>query len=132
MICRVCSIEKDDSRFEIIKHSGNRRKACRECIVAKKKARESSDPEKYSENRKYAVLKHKYGISREEYETRLSAQNGVCAICQQEETNGRWLSVDHCHNSMQVRGLLCHTCNTAIGMLKENVESLRRAINYLG
>jgi hypothetical protein len=41
------------------------------------------------------------------------------------------LVVDHCHSSGEVRGLLCHNCNRALGLLKDSVDSLMRAARYL-
>lgn len=129
--CRVCEEEKPVEKFELIAHSGNRRKVCRTCIIAQRLERAKDNPEEYAAKRRYAILKNKYGITREEYERLLTEQGGTCKICNRAETEGRWLSVDHCHNSLAVRGLLCHTCNTAIGMLNDNVETLQSAINYL-
>ena len=41
------------------------------------------------------------------------------------------MSVDHCHDTMKVRGLLCHRCNCGIGLLNEDITVLEKAINYL-
>lgn len=41
------------------------------------------------------------------------------------------LYIDHCHKTNQVRGLLCFSCNSALGHFKDNVESLKKAIKYL-
>ena len=41
------------------------------------------------------------------------------------------LNVDHCHITNKVRGLLCHDCNRALGLLKDNTSILSSAINYL-
>jgi len=76
--------------------------------------------------RKY-ILKRLYDISEEEYNSLAKKQDGKCAICGNEEK----LYVDHNHGTGKVRGLLCNTCNTAIGMVKENTETLLKAITYL-
>ena len=73
----------------------------------------------------------KYGISLEQYDEMLKAQQGVCAICATSCDTGMNLAVDHCHDTNKVRGLLCKNCNTAIGLLKENVENMNKAINYI-
>lgn len=59
-------------------------------------------------------------------------QEGVCAICSSAE-NGRYkhLSIDHCHNSGKIRGLLCNNCNRGLGLLKDNPELLRKAASYV-
>jgi hypothetical protein len=51
--------------------------------------------------------------------------------CKEECPIERVLSVDHCHTTGRVRGLLCSLCNKAIGLLKDSPERLRAAINYL-
>lgn len=71
----------------------------------------------------------KYGISGEDYERLLAAQNGTCAICQQKQE--RLLSVDHCHKSGAVRGLLCVKCNSALGMIGDDLGLVCRIIDYL-
>ena len=82
-------------------------------------------------------LKHKYNMTVEDYDYLWEQQNGVCAICGQEETmkhqNGKTtrLSVDHNHKTGKVRGLLCRKCNIVIGNAKDNIDILFKAIQYL-
>ncbi len=71
----------------------------------------------------------KYSLSREAYQALLHAQGGVCAICGIGPEKP--LRVDHCHDSLRVRGLLCDACNTGLGQFKDNADYLRRAIDYL-
>lgn len=75
------------------------------------------------------ALRYKYGINLIKYNEMLTEQNGVCKICL-NKSNVR-LSVDHCHITGMVRGLLCRTCNLGIGHLNENINNLYRAIDYL-
>jgi len=49
-----------------------------------------------------------------------------------EKRHSMKLVVDHCHEGGQVRGLLCHNCNRALGLLKDDVDTLQKAIDYLG
>lgn len=81
-------------------------------------------------------LKHKYGISLEDYENLLKDQGSVCAICDSKGTETKSghryaLAVDHCHITGSVRGLLCQDCNSGIGSLKDDIALLERAIDYL-
>lgn len=75
----------------------------------------------------------RYGLTADEFNTLLHAQEGLCAVCREplilEKRNG--CHVDHCHQTMRVRGLLCGSCNGAIGRLGDNAEGLRRALAYL-
>lgn len=70
-----------------------------------------------------------YGISPQEYESMVEAQNGLCAICGKE--NKRRLCIDHNHKTEQVRDLLCDRCNTAIGQFEDDPELLKLAAEYL-
>lgn len=67
----------------------------------------------------------------------LEEQNHLCAICGNPETVKNYkdvvskLSVDHCHRTGKVRGLLCQNCNKGIGNLKENEDIILKAVEYL-
>jgi len=78
-------------------------------------------------------LKTKFDLSYDDYCEMERGQNGVCAICGQFETHrrGQRLCVDHNHETGETRGLLCHHCNTGIGLLGDDVETLQKAIDYL-
>lgn len=89
-------------------------------------------------HRKYS-LKTEYGLSLEQYIEIYNKQNGRCAICDtmgghvMVETANQLniLCVDHCHVNNAIRGLLCHKCNKALGLLQDKIHILRNAINYL-
>ena len=70
----------------------------------------------------------KYGITKVEFDRRFAEQGGKCAICFKEQ---RSLCVDHCHSTGAIRGLLCTQCNSALGLLGDTEEGLRRALAYL-
>lgn len=97
----------------------------------------NATPEGKLELRRRALKK--YGLTCEDYALILRRQNGVCAICKKNETvkdssgNMRRLDVDHNHITGKNRGLLCQSCNTALGKLKVDLgtELLLEAINYI-
>lgn len=78
-----------------------------------------------------AELKRLYGITLEDYVEMFDNQNGVCAICKEECKTKNSLSVDHDHQTGKVRGLLCNSCNGGLGLFKDNINILRKAIEYL-
>lgn len=77
-------------------------------------------------------IKHKYKISLSDYEDLISKQGNSCAICKtHQDSLYRRLSIDHCHKTGKVRGLLCDRCNKSIGAFNDDVQLLDSAINYL-
>ncbi len=77
---------------------------------------------------KIARVRREYGMELEDLEQMLIDQNGLCAICEEELEKPH---VDHDHTTGEVRGLLCNTCNRAIGLLKDDTDVLLRAVIYL-
>ena len=69
-------------------------------------------------------------LAEKEYETLLKAQNGRCAICGTRLPKGS-LVIDHSHKTGDVRGLLCISCNTGLGMFKDDPDLLQEASLYL-
>lgn len=80
--------------------------------------------------------KKTYGSSLIEIESLLEKQNNLCFICEEigfkmKDSVHSPLNVDHDHSTGKVRGLLCHNCNRALGLLKDDTNRLKRAISYL-
>lgn len=103
---------------------------------AKARSREKYASEEGRRKLRDWLLRKNFGIGLEEYEAMHAEQGGVCAICRMAETTRRKgvlrrLSVDHCHETGKVRGLLCEYCNQMIGRARENTETLKAAIVYL-
>src|SRR5579859_2601716 len=69
-------------------------------------------------------LRLKYGLSLEQYDAMSVAQLGVCAICGEIDPHGKRLSVDHNHETGQVRALLCNQCNVGLGIFKDSSRRL--------
>ena len=88
----------------------------------------SENREKMKLIKRRSILKTKYGITLEDYQNLLKEQDNKCAICRRDEIQ---FCIDHDHITGKTRGLLCHACNRAIGLLKENEQILINAINYV-
>jgi hypothetical protein len=74
-------------------------------------------------------LKQRYGITLDEYFVLVESQQKACAICGViPEVK---LHVDHDHETGRIRGLLCGSCNRAIGLFKDNVNLMLKAAEYL-
>ncbi len=108
-----------------------RRLDCRDCCTEKRQTR-MKDPiklKKYRIDHRYAVIKHKYGITRLEVDALLASQRFQCAICQ--NPIGLSSAFDHCHKSGKVRGILCRQCNSGLGMFRDDPIVLDSATRYL-
>ena len=105
---------------------------CKVCIKKK------SQTDKKQGTIRNAELMRKYGITLKRYRKMLALQGGKCLICGSADTrvkNGGTefsLSVDHNHETGEIRGLLCQRCNAMLGFARDDVSILRRAIQYLG
>lgn len=96
--------------------------------VTHHRARKKSTSEASWEKRMIAT----YGINAEEYRAILEFQGGVCYICRRANGARKRLSVDHCHETGFVRGLLCGPCNRdVVGHLRDEPEAFLRGFNYL-
>lgn len=79
-------------------------------------------------------LKAQYDLTPAAFDALLVAQEGRCKICRvpfTPDSRETRPSVDHCHTTRQVRGLLCGPCNKGIGFLKDDPAILAAAIAYL-
>lgn len=103
----------------------------RERQLARLRERHATDAA-YRERMHHNRRKSEYGVTREQWEAVLEAQGGVCAICKGGPTGSRGFYLDHNHETLVIRGLLCGHCNTAIGMFSDDPERIARAIDYVG
>lgn len=100
--------------------------------IARQKLWRENNKEKFALIKKNSVLKSTYGITIDEYNVMFKLQKGSCAICKNSQVkNINYLCVDHSHKTNKIRGLLCHTCNRSLGLLKDDIKVLENAINYL-
>jgi hypothetical protein len=119
--CNVCGETKSRSEF----YKGHKR--CKSCF--------SNKPVEPAKKKDY-MLRYTYGeeFGLPEYQLMLEEQNFKCRLCDNlhHEYSGKSsLHVDHCHTTGKVRGLLCTNCNTTLGLVGENIETLTNMIEYL-
>ena len=126
--CPKCKTEKPYSEYNRCKSRYDGvQSMCRPCS----RAAVAASAKKRPKTSWQARLRRNYGLSVEQYEEMLEAQGGVCAICQDTCKTNQRLSVDHCHDTGKIRGLLCRACNAGIGGLGDNADNVRRALSYL-
>lgn len=135
--CRVCC------RKNVKEWKRKNRQKSRELARSYRKRHRSSLRERYierakihgvamAEYRRRWNLAKRYGITVEDFFDILEAQGGCCGICERHLPKGsRNAVVDHCHKTGQVRGVLCVSCNVALGKFKDSKEGLLKAIDYL-
>jgi hypothetical protein len=134
-VCPRCNEARPDDHFN--KH----RRECKTCRATAQRAYVARNREAVYErsrewrtsdrNQKRSHLRRLYGVSLERYDEMLTTQGGVCAICEQTCPTGRYLAVDHDHDTGLVRGLLCSKCNPGLGWFNDDPARLRAAADYL-
>ena len=138
LVCSECETAKPLEDF----YKNSRRKLgydsrCKSCMNSYKASWVlAKNPNYVSLKAENSRLVKRYGISSKDYQELLEKQDYCCAICGNTPEEGRGntskLNVDHCHETGKIRGLLCHKCNTGLGLLGDTKEGLLKALNYLG
>ena len=105
---------------------------CSACKSQRTKKSRKENPEKHSQYDWKSKIKGAYGITEQDYSNMFIEQDGKCGICFTSLIfRDKATHIDHNHETGEVRGLLCHGCNTAIGLLKEDTEIMKSAIEYM-
>lgn len=137
--CTICKVEKPISEYRWDNKAKNYKKArCAECEnrrmredrIKNGEKRRQLDREMYSRKREhYYVYNRKkfFNLTDEEIKRVQSVKN--CQIC--GKTSQRKLVVDHCHATNKNRGVICNQCNLALGHFKDDIDVMRRALEYL-
>ena len=145
--CTKCKTQKPISEFGRDKRGrGGLRAICKVCKREEFSAHRAKNKDKYNEyNKKWYAkpenaakvrgywLGRKFKVSLDDYDRMFAEQNGTCAICGSPDSGGvgPHFSVDHCHTTGKIRGLLCRSCNVGIGNFQDNPETMAAAIEYL-
>lgn len=85
-------------------------------------------------HRTKSLMQSRYGLNQYQLDEMYKVQNNSCAICNRTDTGierTKKLSVDHCHITGEVRGLLCNWCNQGLGHFRDSPELLTKAVEYL-
>lgn len=102
---------------------------CQEC----RKKWKPSEKQRQEYNKRTRVWNRKKysGFTQEDFDIKLKEQNYMCAICKTKDPGKTNWHADHDHKTGQKRGILCHKCNTGLGLLQDDIEILCSAIEYL-
>lgn len=139
--CKKCKTTKPIEEFRKVFDKSTstfrRRSYCRKCDILISSASEKKKPLHYINKKRDAHRKRKFGLSPEGFKQMQDSQGNKCAICRKEESGRRsktdvsTLSVDHCHATGKIRGLLCNKCNSMLGMIDDDKSILKAAVEYL-
>ena len=112
---------------------------CKECDNIRRMKHKKDNPMSTHEANRNRQLLKRYGITLAEYEEMFKQQGCKCGICGVTENYSghighrkEWsFSVDHCHTTGRIRGLLCNDCNRALGLFKDNTKTIQAALLWL-
>lgn len=128
--CSSCKTEKEISQFNKSKDKKfGLHNQCRQCAKLWKPSPEALKISR-QKTREWSRLKFS-GFTQKEYEVKLKEQNYSCAICCTIDSGPMDFHADHDHKTGKKRGVLCQKCNTGLGLLKDDIEILCAAIEYL-
>lgn len=144
--CKRCKKTMSHTKFYRDKgHNDGLSSWCIECSRKRQRARyETNKPKILGQSKDY-YIKHgakvrllrqinRYGIDESHFVELVIRSQGLCDCCERQlETGGKAskLNIDHDHSTGLIRGILCTNCNTGIGMLGDDVDTLTKAIDYL-
>jgi hypothetical protein len=128
-LCRKCGLVKPHSEFypKPNRHTDPFESRCKAC--ASDWSRRHNAQERIKLRKQEQRFRDRYGITVAEYQERLAAQKGACAVCKRRSAST--LHVDHNHSTGAVRDLLCLRCNALLGHCAEDPAILQAAIDYL-
>jgi len=139
-VCVRCNEEKDIGLFAKGKnYKDGRRGTCKKCHTAYVINYYNNNPDKKAAKNKmntfYRPPYKRHGITKEMYDKLFMLHDGKCHVCKSKNIS----CIDHDHSCCSnkyscgkcIRGLLCTQCNTALGLLQENVQTIKNLLKYI-
>lgn len=136
--CNACFEVKDITEFSINRScSDGLMRQCRKCNTARVQI--------FNQNRTAVAVRktqyRKHGLTKEQYDELHQAQDGKCAVCEIDLSMlaPKRIHIDHDHGCCVssyscgecIRGILCHDCNVGLGLFKDDLGILEKAMKYL-
>ncbi len=132
-VCTRCDTKKTMGQFHRWSLSPDGRKGyCITCASAINRRYRAENRAAVLQRSKEKHYREEYGVTLAEKEIMFDQQGKICAGCGSSTPrhNHGW-SLDHDHTNGKLRGVLCSPCNTALGMVRDNVETLQKLVVYL-
>jgi len=140
IVCGSCKKEKHESCFSKKSASKNGYSSkCKECHnlysrikwYPENRQKQMASSSLWKSENKARCLSRAHGLDLSLVVETLKKSDGKCAICGKQDD----LVLDHCHDKLVPRGVLCRTCNLLVGRLGDTVEkvveSTNRILTYL-
>jgi hypothetical protein len=136
-VCTRCETEQPISSFRSrggsMKHLT--KSQCNACLYEQHRdwiKRNLDRVASYREKDPWTLAKRckRRGISPEDLVIKYELQDCKCAICK-SDISLLDSAIDHNHKTMEFRGVLCKTCNRALGLFRDSTDILSNAVNYL-
>ena len=129
MDCRRCGRTQPLDEFRVSSRPPRRRRVCRDCSRRREaEVNHLKRAERWASYQRYRC--RQFGITPEDYDRMVRDQQGLCAVCRRP-LGPKGQTIDHCHQSGRVRGIVHSQCNLVIGNSGEDIHVLRGAIEYL-
>jgi hypothetical protein len=121
-VCNKCGVNKPDTSFSKRTYKSGRvalQNKCKDCERVIKKLYYKT----------HEVARRRHGFSEETYNALLEESKGLCTIC--SSPMGDKVCFDHDHETGKFRAVLCNKCNTALGLVNDDLTILERMVGYL-
>lgn len=118
-ICSKCNQSLPESSFHKRTYSSGN-------IGLQPKCKKCSTENRRQYYKPHEFMRRKFKLTEQQYAELMKNEN--CQICNVELTKK---CIDHCHSTNKVRGVLCNNCNTALGLVGDNIDTLQKMIQYL-
>lgn len=146
--CTKCNTVKPVNQFGVRTRASGKtypRNHCRDCEAAYASKYRKVYKDKWLKTKRAWYAKHPEERTYTKWRS-FARKNGIdpnavikyikwhpnqCDICSKPSKDGKSLHVDHCHDTNDIRGMLCDNCNKALGMFQSNTGIMKSAIEYL-
>lgn len=133
-VCASCKQLKPTHEFHVNRASSDSyHYYCKSCQNEKNGKYRATNPEKVKQSRlasyKRNYVRRTYGLTPADFDALMAAQGGCCPICRKKLKRP---SVDHCHGTGRIRGILCRHCNSSLSVFENDPSAIVRLAAYLG
>ena len=118
-LCKTCNRERELKHFSKRTYSSGTvgyQPKCKDCERAKRS----------QYYKPHETMRRKFKITEEQYQKMMEPDDCPCCGRRMEKK-----CIDHCHKTEKIRGVICNNCNTALGLIDDNKETLSNLIQYL-